>query len=389
MLLVRNGQVFLASGKIIRTDILIERGRINEIGRISPGGRIHIPEIDAGGFYVLPGFIDIHTHGIGRESVNGSLTAYAELEAANGTTTFYPTLFGPPGESAEHMRRHLRATHDLKATPQVGGFRLESPYLAYTGAGISKDLATISEKLTMRLLKAGGEFIKIWDISPELPHAAETIRLLSSKKIICSLAHTNASLEQAKAAVNAGAGLVTHMFDTFAIPKETDPGVYPAGLTDYLLLEDRVACEIIADGTHVHPLLIEKTLRCKPPEKTIFVTDGNFGAGLPPDEYSLPQGWGRIRIDGLNNGVRLIDRNMELAGSALTPIDVFRNAIKLFGKDIAAASRLCSLNPAILMNLNKGEIDVGRDADLVILTPEWELTHTIVSGMVLYSNPFS
>jgi N-acetylglucosamine-6-phosphate deacetylase len=78
---------------------------------------------------------------------------------------------------------------------------------------------------------------------------------------------------------------------------------------------------------------------------------------------------------------------MELAGSALTPIYSFRNAIRLFGKDIAAASRLCSLNPAILLNLNKGEIAVGRDADLAVLTPELELTHTIVGGKVLYANP--
>lgn len=353
MLLIRNGQVLLANGKIIRTDVLIEHGRIKKIGRIGPGGRKQTPEIDAAGRYVLPGFIDIHTHGIGRESVSGSLKAYAELEAANGTTTFYPALFGPPEESCENMRRHLRETRNLKDTPQVKGFRLESPYLACAGGGLNKDLVVISDELTGRLLKAGGGRIKIWDISPELPHAKETIRFLSSKGIICSLAHTTCSIEDARAAVDAGARLVTHMFDTFNLPQVTDPdpGVYPAGLTDYLLVEDRVACEIIADGTHVHPLLVEKTLRCKPAAKVIFITDSNFGAGLPAGEYVLPQGWGRVRIDGPNNGVRLIDRDMVLCGSALTPIDVFRNAIKLFGKDIAAASRLCSLNPAILMNL--------------------------------------
>lgn len=386
-LLLRNGQVLLANGRMIRTDILVECGRIKRIGRIRAGGRRPMPDIDACGGYVLPGFIDIHTHGIGRESVNGSLKAYAELEAANGTTTFFPTLFGPPDESCEHMRRHLLETKNLKDTPQIGGFRLESPYLANTGAGISKDLAAISNKLTNELLKAGAGHVKIWDISPELPQAEETIRFLSARGIICSLAHTTCSIEQAKATVDAGARLVTHLFDTFNLPQITDPdpGVYPAGLTDYLLLENRVACEIIADGTHVHPLLVEKTIRCKPEKQVVFITDSNFGAGLPAGEYELPQGWGRVRIDGPNNGVRLINR-MELAGSALTLLDAFRNAMRLFGKDIAVASRLCSLNPAILMNLNKGEIAVGRDADLVILTPGLELTHTIVGGKMLYAN---
>ena len=386
MLLIRNGRVLLANGKIIRTDLLIEHGRIKKIERVRTGGQKQIPDINAAGCYVLPGLIDIHTHGIGYESVNSSLKAYAELEAAHGTTTFYPTFFGPPDESCALMRRHLRETQDLKDTPQIGGFRLESPYLAKSGGGLDTDLANISKETTNRLIKAGGGFIKIWDISPELPHAEETIRFLSAHGIICSLAHTAASIEKTKAVVNAGARLVTHMFDTFAIPKETDGGVYPVGLIDYLLMEDRVACEIIADGTHVHPLLIAKTMRCKPAEKVIFITDGSFGAGLPAGKYVLPNTLEKIRISGPNNGVRLIDRDMGLAGSALTPLDVFRNAIQLFGKDMAAASGLCSRNPALLLNLNKGEIGVGRDADLIILTPELELTHTIVGGKVLHAN---
>ncbi|MDO9543168.1 MAG: amidohydrolase family protein [Kiritimatiellia bacterium] len=387
ILLIRNGRVLLANGGIIRADLLIERGRIKKIGRSRAGGRKQVPDINAAGGYVLPGFIDIHTHGIGYESAYRSLKAYADLETARGTTTFYPTFFSPPDIACELMRRHLRETHNLKDTPQVGGFRLEAPYLAKSGGGLDTDLSNISKKTTNRLIKAGGGHIKIWDISPELPHAKETICFLSSRRIICSLAHTDASLEQAKMAVNAGARLVTHMFDTFAIPKETDSGVYPAGLTDYLLLEDRVACEIIADGTHVHPLLVEKTMRCKPAEKIIFVTDSNFGAGLPPGKYVMPNTMEKLSINGPNNGVRLIDRKMGLSGSALTPLDAFRNALRMFGKDIATAARLCSRNPAILLDLNKGEIAVGRDADLVVLTPELELTHTIVKGKILYENP--
>ena len=79
-----------------------------------------------------------------------------------------------------------------------------------------------------------------------------------------------------------------HLFDTFQVPEMTDPGVYPAGLVDYLLLEDRLACEIIADGTHVHPLLIEKSLRCGAYDRVVFVTDSNYGAGLPTGVYALP-----------------------------------------------------------------------------------------------------
>ena len=201
------------------------------------------------------------------------------------------------------------------------------------------------------------------------------------------MAHTRVSIEGARAAVDAGARLVTHLFDTFYQPptRPPDEDVYPDGLVDYLLIEDRVACEIIPDGSHVYPILVEKTFRCKPSDKLVFITDSNYGSGLPPGDYDLPQGWGRVRINGPNNGIRLIDRGMGLASSALTPIDAFRNAVNLFGKDLAVASRVCSLNPARLLNLNKGEITVGRDADLIIVNDELRLQHTISAGRLVYS----
>lgn len=377
-----NGRVLLADGKLSSASILMERGCIARIGP-----KVKATEmVDAAGATVVPGLIDIHTHGIGRETAGGNLKAYAQQEAARGATTFFPTLFGPPEETAGHLRRHLLETDHLRQAPQVGGFRLESPYLANTGAGLSRDLAPISRETTDMLLKAGSGQVKIWDVSPELPGAPETIRYLSEKGVICSLAHTLATLDQARAAVAAGARLATHLFDTFKLPTviDADDGVYPAGLVDYLLIEDRVACEIIPDGTHVDPILVEKTFRCKPSAGLAFVTDGNFGAGLPPGEYTLPQGWGRAKINGPNDGVRLVDRGMGLAGSALTPIDCFRNTGRIFGKDLAIASRVCSRNQAILLGLNKGEIKEGRDADLLILDADLNILYTIVAGRIVY-----
>ena len=170
------------------------------------------------------------------------------------------------------------------------------------------------------------------------------------------------------------------------MPAMVDPGVYPAGLVDYLLVEDRVVCEIIADGTHVHPLLVEQALRCKTPDRLAWVTDSNFGAGLPPDEYDAP-GWGPVVVGHPNHGVRLRDRGLVLAGSALTPIDGFRNAIRLFGRDLAVASRLCSATPARLLGLNKGTLDVGRDADIIVLDAGLDLLFTIVAGEIVYGGP--
>lgn len=380
-LVIKNGTVLLPTEELCSCDVLIENGRIRQVGPCLASDR----EIDAAGGYVVPGLIDLHTHGIRTVNLQtGTLSEYARIEASYGATTFYPTLFDTPAAIAEQMRRHRTETDELRRVPQVGGFRLESPYLARTGAGLAKDLGHITPHTTSTLLEAGGGHIKIWDVSPELEGAPEVIEELSRQGIICSIAHTQATIDQGRAAVDAGARLVTHLFDVFWPPENTRPGIYPHGLVDYLLVEDRVKCEIIADGTHVVDVLVEKAFRCKPPDGVVLVTDGNFGAGLPPGQYQAGGSWGRVQIDGPNNGVRLVDRHMALAGSALTPVDSFRNAIRLFGKSIGVASRVCSSNPARLLGLNKGEIAPGRDADLIVLDGDLDLCWTIAAGQVIY-----
>ncbi len=380
-MVIRNGRVLLPGGGWGSCDLWLRNGLVHALGG---SGEAEV-QIDANGGDVVPGLIDLHTHGICRESAQtGALSEYARIEASFGATTFYPTLFGAPDDSARQMERHRLETQELGLLPQVGGFRLESPYLAQTGAGVSKDLVAINPATTEMLLAAGGGHIGIWDISPELEGAPALVRHLSQQGIICSIAHTQATIAQGRAAVEAGARLVTHLFDVFPLPERTGTGVYPPSLVDYVLLDDRVACEIIGDGTHVDPLLVEKTFRCKPSDRLIFVTDSNYGAGLPPGRYLAPGSWGTVQIDGPNNGVRQVDRNMGLAGSALTPIDSFRNVVQMFHKDIATASRVWSRNPARLMGLNKGEIAPGRDADLIILDRNLELVCTIVAGKIAY-----
>lgn len=379
-LLIRQGRVVLSDGSIEPRDVLVEDGVVTGVGDGFECDRV----IDANGAYVLPGIIDLHTHGIGLVSAgDDSLVEFAEFEASRGATTFYPTLFAPPDDLVSQMLRCRSETDELRLTPQVGGFRLESPYLARTGAGIADDLSEIGSDLTDALLDAGGGHIRIWDFSPELPGAPDLVRQLSGLDIICSIAHTQCSIDQAAAAVDAGARLVTHLFDTFVLPEVTEPGAYPAGLVDYLLIEDRLTCEIIGDGTHVNPILVEKALRCKAPYRTALVTDSNRGAGLEPGRYSLGE-WGDIVVNGPNEGLRLAGRYLVLAGSALTPIDSLRNAVQLFGQNLHTASQLCSRTPAKLMGLNKGEIAPGRDADIIILSLELELQYTISGGSVIY-----
>ena len=195
---------------------------------------------------------------------------------------------------------------------------------------------------------------------------------------------TPAHLTLAAVAALAAAGAARRGSPARHLPQMTDEGVYPAGLVDYLLIEDRLTCEIVPDGTHVHPVLVEKALRCKPEAGIVCVTDSNYGAGLPSGRYTLPASWGEVRIDGPFNGVRQVNRDMGLAGSALTPLDGFQNLVRTLGVDLAAASRLWSGNPARLMRLNKGRIASGVDADLIVLDADLELRYTVVRGQVVY-----
>jgi N-acetylglucosamine-6-phosphate deacetylase len=380
-LVIKNGRVLLPNGRLESVDVLIAGGSIRKVRPAI----VADTKLDAAGAYILPGLIDLHTHGIHYERAEScSLRKYAALEAACGTTTFYLTFFAPARQTAAQLERHRRETNELKDTPNVAGFRLESPYLALVGGGLSEDIAPISPETTDMLLKAGGGHIRIWDFSPELPGAIETIRRLSAMGIVCSLAHTLANIEQGRAAVDAGASLATHLFCCYGVPQVVEAGVVPPGLVDYLLIDDRVACEIIADGTHVNPIMVEKALRCKGPQRIAFITDSNLGAGLPPGEYSMPQDSRRLLVRGKNDGVRAFDQNLGLSGSALTPIDVFHNVLDLFGKDLATAAQVCSTTPARVMGLNKGEIAPGRDADLILLDKKYQLVYTITGGEIIY-----
>jgi N-acetylglucosamine-6-phosphate deacetylase len=151
---------------------------------------------------------------------------------------------------------------------------------------------------------------------------------------------------------------------------------------DYLLIEDRVVCEIIGDGTHVAPMLVEKAFRCKTPERLAFITDSSQSSGLPPGTYTMAGS--EVVIRGVNDGVRVAD-TMYLAGSALSPIDALRNVVRLFGKDLAVAAQVCSATPARLLGLNKGAIAVRRDGDLIVLGRDLELRCVIAGGSVVHT----
>jgi len=382
-MLIKNGTVLQEARLEAGADLRTEGSRII---KISAGLHPEAGEetIDATGCYVLPGLIDLHNHGLRHVMAQyDSLMEYSRLLAAEGVTACLPTLLGSPAENMEAMRRGLAETDGFRLTPNLIGFRPEITYLAKTGAGAAGSLARITAETTEALYTASRGTIRIWDVSPELDGANSFIRWCRERGIVTSLAHSAATIEQARRAVDAGLSLITHFYDTFDPPPQIDPGVYPAGLTDYIQIEDRLTAEIIPDGVHVHPLLVEKTLRCKGIGRVAFVTDGVKGAGNPPGIYDGLYPGVQVEITA-ERGVRRVSDDA-LSGSALTHISCLRNAIGKFGRTLAEASVLCSRTPAAVLGIpTKGCLAAGMDADMIILTADLGLVGTIAGGQVLY-----
>jgi N-acetylglucosamine-6-phosphate deacetylase len=382
-MLIRNGLVLHYDRLENACDLKIDDGIILAIGpgqAAQPGEGVR----DATGCYVLPGLIDLHTHGLRDILVqDGGWAEYARLQTEVGVTACLPTLFGPPRVIATALATALRETESLRRTPNLAGFRLEMPYLAKPGAGQASSLAGIDPETTEAMWAAGQGLIRQWDVSPELDGALPFIRWARGHGIVTSLAHSRATVEQTRLAIEAGLTLVTHFYDTFELAPERDPGVYPAGLTDYIQIEDRLTVEIIPDGVHVHPFLVEKTFRCKGLDRIAFITDSVRGAGSPPGTYSGLYPGAEVEVTE-DRGVRRVPDGA-LSGSALTQLRSFQNAVRRFGRSVREASVLCSRTPARVLGLTKkGYLAAGMDADVILLDPALELEATILGGRLAY-----
>jgi len=382
-MLIKNGLVLHYDRIELGCDLRSEKGTIVSIGRGLMAGSDE-PTLDASGCYVGSGLIDLHNHGLRHVMAQlDGLLEYSRLLLVEGVTACVPTLVGTPQQNARVMQNGLRDTDHLELTPNLVGFRPEITYVAKTGAGSAASLTPIKQETTRALFEAGEGFIRIWDVSPELDGAVAFTRWAADQGIVTSLAHSSATVEQTRRAVEAGLSLVTHFYDTFDVAVQTDAGVYPAGLTDYIQIEDRLTVEIVPDGVHVHPYLVEKTYRCKGIERIVFVTDGARGAGNPPGVYAGLYEGVPVEVTA-DRGVRRVSDDA-LSGSAITQLQSFRNAVHKFGKSVVEASILCSRTPAQVLGLKrKGYLAAGMDADIILLDQSLQLKATVLGGEVVY-----
>ncbi len=379
-MLIRNARILTEKAGLIEGCLRIRNGRIDRLAQVlAPEEGEEI--VEANGKILVPGLIDIHNHGYaGTEFAtpdgpfeNGLL----EL-AKKGITTVVPTLRPLRKDrllaAIENAKREIRKAESGRgpAAAKPAGIHLEGPFVSpgKAGAMVRSNLSLPDRKDLAEYLEAGEGMIKTVAFAPELDGACDLIGDILSAGANASVAHTNATFEQAKAAADRGANLVTHLFNAMSGFGHREPGTVGEALTD-----DRLTCELICDFVHNAPAAVDLALRAKGPDRIVMISDTGVMAGL---------GDGEFIIEGVKRIVRGNTCRTEsgtIAGSVCDLSVGFRNLMKA-GYALADVSHMTSRNPARMIGLDAetGTIEEGKAADLILLSADWTPSCVWVDG---------
>ena len=337
----------------VLTDITVDDGKIVGIGKTD------VPGVDFGGKKIYPGLIDIHIHGcIGFDTMEGHLEEMSEWLLSNGTTTWYPTTMSMSEEDI------IKATSENISTKgaSIPGFHMEGPFInkKYKGAMNEKFIIPPSMELFSKCKN-----IKRITLAPEIEGSLEFIKNCPAE---VSVGHTDADYDTVKAAFEAGAMSITHTFNVMPGIHHRAPGPIGAGSDT-----PHIFGELICDGKHIHPSAVRMLIKIYGTDRIILISDSMRAAGLGDGEYEFG---GQTMI--VKNATALTQGG-NLAGSTATLLECVRCAIS-FGIKEEDAVRMASENPAKLMKLNKGKIEIGYDADFIIVDEEFNLVKAIARG---------
>ena len=382
---IYNGIILTPFQNLGEGSVVIEDGKIIGI----ESGRVDVPdaeEIDAGGNYIAPGFIDLHTHGAGgSDFMDGTVEAclqIAHTHALHGTTLLYPTTVTATNEELfDFFDTYARAKEQNTNGAAFGSLHLEGPYFAYNhrGAQDPRYLRNPEPSEYLEILERCNE-ISRWSLAPELPGAHHFVRELVKRGISPCIAHTDAIFEDVVEAYEAGFRHMTHFYSCMnGITRRK--ALRFAGCIEAGYLMDNITIEIIADGVHVPKPLLQLVCKIKGPENIALVTDSMRAAGMPEGRYilgSLQNGY-EIIVEG---GVAKLPDYSAFAGSVATADRLVRTMTHIAGQPITDAVRMMTSTPARLAGVGdrKGRIAPGYDADIVIFDQDIQVQHTLVGG---------
>ena len=377
---IRGGTVCTPDG-MQQADLLVDNGRITAVGEglTAPGAQ----EVDATGLLVMPGFIDIHTHGAVGVDMNGAdkegLAKVSAFFASQGVTGFLPTLLTDSHEALlQYVHTIGMAAPEITDGAAVLGIHLEGPYLCaeYKGAMPEHLLQTPDFSKFMQYQKASGGRIRRMTVSPEVEGVAHFIPKAVAEGVSVSIGHSGADYDTAWAAIRSGAACATHTFNAMKLLHQHFPAISGA------VLESDIYAEAICDGIHLHPGTVRILLKAKGLDRVIAITDSIMAAGLGDGRFKLG-----VNDVIVKDGDATLADGGSRAGSTLTMSRAFANLRRFTGLPAFELAKLLSANPADLLGLagRKGRILPGYDADLTLITDEGAVAATFVEGRRVYT----
>jgi N-acetylglucosamine-6-phosphate deacetylase len=380
-LLITNAKIITPERSIENGWLLARDGKIATIGVQSPPDTEEIPVFDANGLTLLPGFIDIHVHGaVGADTMDAdpeSLRKMAAFFAKQGVIGFTPTTLT---DSHERTLAALQTIKSMMNTPYEGaailGCHLEGPYLNLekSGAQNTQYIRCADHAEATAYLDIG--VIRLLAIAPEFEENHWLIRECVQRGITVSVAHTNATYQQMQNAIAMGINHATHTYNAMTGLHHREPGVLGA-----VMESTAVRCELIADNIHVHPAAMNVLWRAKGKDKLVLITDSMQATGMPEGVYKL----GHYDVTVANGSATIA--NGSLAGSIITMQKAVRNFMLATGESLENIWQVMSLNPARAIHLAhcKGSLEVGKDADMVLVNHAIDVCLTVVGGKVVYN----
>jgi N-acetylglucosamine-6-phosphate deacetylase len=380
MMTFTNCRVILPDAIRGDVDVVVRDGKIVEIRAPAP----HSDEtIDLHGNFLGPGLIDVHVHGAnGHDAMDANAKAFRAIcgyHARGGTTSILLTTATAP--FTEILLALTQIGKLREEIPQIAGAHVEGPFISRDQAGAQNPefICEASAELIGCLLEHR-DVIKRITIAPETKGALAAIKEFSAAGIVVSGGHSNAWEEDARAALENGMRSATHTFNCMSSSRRRGTKRV-AGLLEFALSEPKICCELIAEEHHVSPALMKLVYCAKGAGGISLVSDATAGAGL--SEETTFQLAGKKCI--VKNGACFLADNGALAGSASRLIDLVRAMIRYAEVPLPDAIAMASCNPARETGLtDKGEIAIGKDADLVVLSPELEVLQTYVAGVLSF-----
>ena len=382
---LRGARLVDATREIPAGDITFDGPSIGAVGEESnEAGSI----IDATNAIVMPGFIDVHTHGGGGFNLHtpdaAEIGAYSRWTVGTGVTSYLIGVVGTPGALPKAQLRAAVEAIEAAEQDEIGtgaepvGIHLEGPYINIQrrGAHIPAWLRMPDAAETELVLSLSGGHLRLITLAPELPGASAMIRRLVEAGVTVSMGHSDATYEQAQEAIQLGVTHMTHCFNAMRPIHHRAPGPLAA-----VEQAPQVRGELIADGVHVHPAVMRILVDMLGPERTIVITDALAGAGLNDTSFEFAGQPAQV----ICGAARLADGT--LTGSVLTMEQALRNMLEMTEVTLQEAVGMLTLNPAQAAQVanRKGRLHAGYDADVAIFDQALQLQATICRGKVAFA----